>query len=324
MSIWLRILAPAAACILAICSFMPSVTFANTEEMITKEYEFQTEDRNDLHYPAIEEIEVEGDIYRLVDVSYDIVEEKEPVAVEKTVTTKDLDDYDRTINKTIDGVRYTLTAEEPDWKKKQIPQQTKRITREYPEGKTPSAQITEDGEIYQIDHQQKKTRKESFHAPAVFYAETMDTRLYWFHGKLVEITGTQPIWAGYEEDIRDYLGLNGNNYFITGMSWDGGFEQTGNGYVRTATVSGQKEISYQIVTYTNDADENKAYEYTAKIRYVDKEGQTQYTARATVTYEKEEKGLPLQTLIMIGAGTAVLCITASVLLFFLARRRSKE
>lgn len=319
-----RLLAPLLACFIAFCSIMPSATFAKAGERITKEYEFETEDRDALHYPALEEIEMNGDIYRLVDVSYDIVDEKEPVSIEKKVKTKDPDDYDRTITKTIDGIRYTLEAEEPDWTKKVIPRQTKTIIKEYAGGKTPPAHITADGETYKIEHQEKKTRKENFHAPAVFYADTMDTTLYWFNGKIVEITGRQPIWNGYEADIRDYLDLNGNSYSITGMTWNGSFEQTENGYVRKATVAGQKEVSFQSVTYTNDVDANDAYEYTAKIRYVDRDGKTEYTARATAVYEKVEKGLSKRAMIMIGAGAAVLCLSFSVLLYFLIRRRAEE
>ena len=319
-----RLLTPLLAFFIAFCSILPSAAFAKAGERLTKEYEFKTEDRDALYYPALEEIEMNGDIYRLVDVSYDIVDEKEPVSIEKRVKTWDPDDYDRTITKTIDGICYTLEAEEPDWKKKEIPHPTKTITREYAGTKSPPAQITEDGETYRIEHQEKKNRKESFHAPAVFYAETTDTTLYWFNGKIVEITGTQPIWNGYEADIRDYLNLNGNSYSITGMTWNGSFEQAENGYVRRATVNGQKAVSYQSVTYVNDVGANDVYEYTARIRYVDRDAKTEYTARATAVYEKVEKGLSKRAMLMIGAGAAVLCLAFSVLLFFLARRRAGE
>lgn len=319
-----RILTPIFALFIALCSILPSGSFAETEDTIIREYEFQTGDKDDLHYPAIEEITVNGDTYRLTGVSYDIVAEKEPVSVEKKVKTDDPDDYDRTITENIDGVRYTLTAEKPEWTKKKNKRQIRTIRKEYRDGKSPPEQITTDGEVYRIEHREVSVRKEAFHAPAVFYAKTTDTTLYRFNGKLVEIIGSDPIWNGYEDDIRDYLGLNGNSYTITGMQWDGGFQSSENGYVRTATVKGSKRIPIQTVTYTNDAAANDSYEYTARIRYVDKESLPEFTARATVTYGKVEKGLSKRAMIIIGAGTAVLCLTIAVLLYFLARRYRRE
>lgn len=324
MKTYFRILAPVFACMIAFCSILPSCSFAKAKETITREYEFQTEDPDDMHYPALEEITMNGDTYRLRGVSYDIVAEKEPVSIVKNVRTKDPKKYDRVITKTIDGIRYTLKAEEPNWTKREIPRQTKTITKEYSAGKVPQQQITADGEVYRIEYQEQRTRKEIFHAPAIFYAETTDTTLYWFNGKIVEIIGRQPVWNGYEADIRSYLGLNGNSYTITGIKWDGGFTASDHGYVRTASVTGKKTVPYQTVTYTNDTDVNNVYEYTAKIRYVDRDGQTEYTARAAATYEKVEKGLSKRAMIMISAGSAVLCLSLAALIFFLARRRAEE
>ena len=102
----IRIISAAAALMLALCSVLPQVTRADTEETIQKEYEFTAQDKDNLHYPALEEITEAGVTYRLKDISYEIIEEAEPISIVRKVITDNTEDYPKTVKKEINGDTY--------------------------------------------------------------------------------------------------------------------------------------------------------------------------------------------------------------------------
>ena len=110
----LRVFAAAASVILAFFSVVPTCIDAATDDTIQKEYEFTSESKDHLYYPAEKEITENGDTYVLQGVSYEVIAEPEPVSVVKKVITDDPEEYKHTIHKTIDGEEHTLIAEEPE------------------------------------------------------------------------------------------------------------------------------------------------------------------------------------------------------------------
>lgn len=320
----IRIISAAAAVMLAFCSALPQIISADTGDTIQKEYEFTAQDKDQLHYPALEEITEAGVTYRLKDISYEIIEQSEPVSVERKVITDDPEDYPKTVTKKIDGTAVTLKAQEPSWEKRKVQKTYQHIVKEYVGEETPAEQITVQGDVYRILTENSTERIENFRSTAIFTAEDENTIFYRFQGKLVEIAGDDPVWNGYEQDLGNYLGFTGSTYTIDSMKWDGGFISNGDGYERKAIVSGTKKIPVRTVTYTNDTPENEEYEYVANIRYVDQDTAADVRARAIATYEKSSKGLSKAAMIMVGAGTAVLVLAAASLIYYLARRRSQE
>lgn len=320
----IRIISAAAALMLALCSVLPQVTRADTEETIQKEYEFTAQDKDNLHYPALEEITEAGVTYRLKDISYEIIEEAEPISIVRKVITDNTEDYPKTVKKEINGDTYMLKAEEPAWEKRKVQKTYQHIVKEFVGEETPAEQITVRGDVYRILSQSSSERTENFRSTAVFTAESEDTVFYRFQGKLVEIEGNDPVWNGYEQDLGNYLGFTGSTYTIDSMKWDGGFFSADDGYERRAVVSGTKKIPVKTVTYTNDTPENEEYEYVANIRYVDQDTASDVRAKAIVTYERISKGLSKAAMIVIGAGTAVLVLAAAAVIYYLARRRSQE
>lgn len=279
----------------------------------TKVYQFQTETDKDLSYDGVEkELTVGRKTFVLEDVQYEVIEHVDPVAVTKTVTAQNQSDYDKEITEKIDGKDVRLIAKEPEWKELA----TEKEEREYASEAEVLQSIMVDGKTYHLSETTAGSKAEPFSAPAAFRAPTDTTTLFEFNGKIVEITG-EPTWSGYEADVAAYLGVNGNEYQITGASWDGGFVQSGDEYVRTAIFTGVRNVPVYTATY--EADEK----YSAEITYVDGvHPDGWYEVKATATYTL--KNDVVMTIVKVGAGALVLAGAAAAIIAVLKKKKKNE
>ena len=303
-----------------------ALAFADEDGYLTKEYPFTAESEENLRYDVPEEISEEGKTYKLEDVKYEIQPSEDVVTVTREVTVKDPSEFKSEITETVEGKTYTLKAEEPKWEKKEVKQEEKPVetlTKEYPYGDSIPENVFDNGKTFNKQGEQTLSRTETWQAPANFATSDTTCKIYSFDGKLITIPGADPVWDGYTEDIKNYLGISGNDYAITSISWDGGFSGTDGNYTRTATVSGTRTVYYNSVTYTYQEETKTEYEYTAKVTYVDKNAENTAINAVAIAKYSEVKSFPVKA-VAIGAGIAVLAAALSSVLYVLAKKKKKE
>lgn len=306
------------ASVLAAVSIMASVsTTALAAEDVavegktaTKVYQFQTETDKDLSYDGVEkELTVGNKTFVLQNVQYAVSEHKDPVAVTKKVAAKDQGDYDKEITETVNGKEVRLIAKDPQWKELT----TAKEEREYSAEADVLQSITVGGKTYHLTKTDIGSKTEQFSSPATFRAPTDTTTRFEFNGKIVTITG-EPTWSGYEADVAAYLGVNGNEYRIAGGSWDGGFVQSGDEYVRTAIFYGERIVPTYTATYEPDE------KYSAEITYVDgAHPDGWYEATATATYSL--KNDVVMTIVKVGAGILVFAGASAAIIAALKKKK---
>ena len=290
-----------------------SFSFAASE--VTKEYIFHPDSEKDLTYDTPKTITENGKEYKLKAVKCRLSKGK---TVTKSVTTRDKSKYEKSITETIDGKNVKLTAQEPAWK--EVKAEGKTVTAEYksrseiPEQMTSTRPDAEGNEMQitlKLTDVDTSSRTENFSAPARFYSPSADGTLYMFNGKRVQIDGSSPTWSGYVADVKSYLGVNGNEYQITGGSWTGQPVKQGDQYVRNASFSGTKTVPYYVASFKETDDTTVLY--TADITY------SYITAEAVAVYEPV-KDTAIDKIIAV----LVFAIAVSLIIFFLKKREKKS
>ena len=301
-----------------------SIVFAAEADLI-REYEFEAKNVDNLSYEAQEEIKEDGKTYRLIDIEYEIIKNNE-IEVKKSVKTSDKEKYEKNIDyKLSNGKTVKLKALEKDisWQESSGDEIVK--TQEYKNRNDIPQSIKDkkfgfEGEDMEITLKLKSvdniSKTENFSAPATFYTPVKGGSVYRFNGKIVTIGGNSPMWSNYKEDVKDYLGLNGNTYVITGGSWSDDYMVSGDQYVRHATYTGTKVIPLYKATFTETADTTKIY--TADITYTGKDGNAK--VKAIVSYEKI---MGIREYIIIGAGIIVLALLVAAIIYVISKRRQE-
>ena len=272
--------------------------------------------RDNLYYEPEKEITYEGVKYKLVSREYKVKEILQPVTYYVTVKTKNKNSLKDTVTRVIKGKKYTLKASTPKWKERKT--DLLQVNREYDNRNSVPDTLSYRGKILELKGIKKGSKTQNYVTPLKFYSETKDTNLYRFNGKMVTLKNGQPIWTGYDKDIKAHLGENGANYRINSVSWQGGFIRNGNGFVRTANVSGSKRIHMTVATYTNQNAVDVTY--TAKVKYVDSQYPSgELKATCIATYEKQ--GFTTVQKILVGVGIVVIAFAISFILMKLRKKK---
>lgn len=301
-------------CVLLMILGSTSMAFGKSQ--IIKTYDFHPKTAYKMNYDAPKTITEDGKKYELKDVTCKINKEKSIEKVQ-TITTKSKNEYPKTITENDVTLKATgdvnwkeVTSEgvirTQEYKKQSDIPKTIKSTR--PDADGNPIDIT-----LELTNTENVSRTEKFSAPAKFYSPTADGKLYMFNGKRVQIDGGSPTWSGYAADVKSYLGINGNDYKVTGGSWTGQAVKQGDRYVRTASFSGTKQVPLFRATYQETADTTTSYQ--ADITY------TYLTATATAVYEP---AFDLVKMIAVGAGIAVLVAAVIALLVLLSKKRKKK
>ena len=301
-----------------------SAVFASSGADLIKEYEYKADTTVNPSYDAPERLKEGGKTYELTDIKYEIVRDNF-IEVEKTVKLSDKNKLEKTIDHELaDGSKARLTAESNiSWSEATadgiIRTQEYKNRSEIPEqitGTKPGADGEEIEITLKLSDTENLSRTENFAAPATFYAPSPDATKYQFNGKTVTISGS-PVWSSYKSDVKDYLGINGNDYQITGGSWSSDFTKQGDKYVRTARYTGTKTVPFFRATYTETDDTTKIY--TANVKYTGTSGKA--VIKAIASYDRV---LGAREYIMIGVGVLILAIAAAAILFIIGKRRRRN
>lgn len=302
-----------------------NVSFAESEGEVKElpsgkikiEHRFDQNGADNLSYQYKEHVKYKGGKYKLVKKRYEIIKKNDPVSVYVNVNLKDKAKLKKTITKTIDGVKYTLTAQSPKWKV--IKENIKTYTRQYPSKNSVPERLNVSGSEFSLVGIKNETKIERYNTPLTFYAVNKRTNLYSFQGRLIKLKGNTPTWDGYERDIRRKLGENGSDYSISNVRWRGGFVKSGKNYVRVATVQGRKVIPMAVATFQNI---NPNQSYRARVKYVDeKYPQGKVSAMCICTYEKDNSFI--KKLIAVGVGLLVISIAMASILYLMKRKKAE-
>ena len=264
-----------------------------------------------------ETITLDGHEYQLQSVEPEIVGDYHaPVTAAQTVTLhreSTEEEYPMVITKEVDGFICDLVAtQEPavEWRS---------ITKEYDTDQVP--ETLEEGVTYYLQGvavDESKAAQTYFEVPAEFATSNTQRLTYALGEKTVTLPSMDaPVWTGYEQDVKTYLGLPGE-YRVTGGCWNGEFVYSSEigGYVRKAIYSGYRDMPMRIATYMQD-------ECSVSVTYVDMDyPDGYYTVRITATYQQSTS--VLATVLKVGGAIAVAAVAAAGIIVFLKRKREDE
>lgn len=290
---------------------------------LVKNYTFYSTDYKNPKYDAPKEIEEKGKKYELKNISYRVL--NEPIEVTKHVKLKDKNEAELSVTENINGKDITLTANPAEIEWKETKEETTVKFKEYKSRSSipksiKSTKTDSSGNKVDVTLTLTETKNisktEKFSAPAKFYSPTENGKLYMFNGKKVNISGSSPIWNTYKDDVKAYLGLNGNTYSITGGSWTSEPVKSGDRYVRTASFTGTKVVPLYRATFTETADTTTVYE--ADVTYVDTNGAK---VKAVAEYDRV---LNMTKIIAVGIGILILAGVLVALFLYLAKKRKRQ
>ena len=318
-----RALAIMAGMALTMCSAFPA---CGTEKKTTaadlvKTYDFSVEKADDFSFGAPKEVKENGKKYKLKDITYEVVRDNRIETV-KEVITQNKEDYEKTIEYTLpNGRTIQLVASDPMVNWRECSTERLEKTREYPRKESIPQTITAtkpDAEgrpaevALELASVENATKSESFTAPAAFYSPSENGNRYSFNGKVVSVSASSPTWDGYEDDVKEYLGLSGRTYKINGGTWNGDASFDGTNHVRHATYSGIRTTPLFVATYR----EPETALCAADITYCGYNGKGK--VRAIAEYDRV---FPAPDTIKIGAALLLLALAIAAMLFLIGKKR---
>ena len=180
--------------------------------------------------------------------------------------------------------------------------------------------ITKDNITYSLEQVSQNSKIEDFKAPAIFTKYGIDSKEYIFNGKRVVVEDS-PAWQGYENDIKDYLGINGNSYSITGGRFITGnilVDEAEEKYERKAEFYGRKSVPVYTAKYVfEDEKTSSKGEVTYGIKGAKK-------IEKTLIYEEVQKKITLKEILAYGAGILVVSLGIGYILYILAKKNKKR
>lgn len=294
---------------LCIFFFSSSIIFADTALTKTNEY---IGNKGDVK--AEKKIKENGKEYILKEIK----EDEKPFEIKKEVTKDDKGEYAKEITYRFNGKIYKLEALKEDFKEEK---EKREEYIEYQNRADIKQSIVKDNLTYSLESVSQSTRSEQFKAPATFIKYSTDSSEYIFNGKKVVVQNS-PLWQGYESDIKDYLGINGNNYKITGGRFITGdilLDESEGKYQRRAEFYGTKIVPFYTARYVyEDVKENGS---KGEVAYGIK-GAKKITQ--TLIYEEVQKKITLKEILTYGAGILVVSLGIGYILYILAKKNKKR
>lgn len=322
-----RMLAIMAGVVLAICSTFSAYGAEKKKTAdadLVKTYEFSVDKADDFSFGAPKEVKEKGKKYKLKDITYEVVKDNRIETI-KEVTSRDKKDYEKTIEYALPGgrtIELTASDEMANWHECSTESLIK--TREYPSRESIPQTITAtrpDAEgnpaevTLELASVENATKSENFTAPAAFYSPSENGSRYSFNGKVISVSADSPTWSGYEEDVKDYLGISGSSYKINGGTWSGNASFDGTNHVRHATYSGVRTTPLFLATYR----ESDTTMYAADITYYGYNGKGKI--KAIAEYDRVFSAFDI---IKIGAALLILALAIAAIFFLIGKRRKAQ
>lgn len=295
---------------LLIVLFSTTCIFANSDKEKTYLVEY-IGGRDDTK--AEKRLKEKGKEYVLKDVR---VNEK-PFEIKKNVTKDEKGEYPKEIKYWYKGKVYKLKALKENFKEEK---EKREEYIEYQSRADIKKAITKDNITYSLEQVSQNSKTEDFKAPAIFTKYGIDSNEYIFNGKRV-VVDDSPAWQGYENDIKDYLGINGNSYSITGGRFTTGnilVDEAEDKYERKAEFYGRKSVPVYTAKYVYEDEKTSSKgEVTYGIKGAKK-------IEKTLIYEEVQKKITLKEILAYGAGILVVSLGIGYILYILAKKNKKR
>ena len=330
----------------ALCSaFSFSVLVHAAETPLIKTEVFHS-DTADYSYDFKDEIEKNGQRYKLGNVEYTVLSEKKETEIRHEVTTETVDNlYEpsvvspaQTKSIVIDGKEYTASLEDISYENMIITNRTAKVETTV---KLTEDKITDSTEYEYDDVQAKKkvivtlskaevtetdeAEENTIIFPVVFHR--YDSEMFLINGKLIPLQqGGPPINEQFFGDLKAESVYASSDGEITALSWDGAPYTTNGKTCRNALAVLTESRKVYAVKYSDKVVLPDTEGYRAILTYgTDVEvptGKISYEVQAKAEYILIE-GQDFQPL-FIGIGVAVFALAAVLILVIIAKRRKKR
>lgn len=330
----------------ALCSaFSFSVLVHAAEAPLIKTEVFHS-NTADFSYDFMDEIEENGQRYKLGNVEYTVLSEKEETEIRHEVTTETVDNlYEPSVvspsqKKTIviDGKEYTASLEDISYENMIITNRTAKVETTV---KLTEDKITDSIEYEYDDVQAKKkvtvilsktevtetdeAEENTITFPVVFHR--YDAGVFLINGKLVPLQqGGSPINEQYFGDLKAESVYASASGVITSLEWNGAPYITDGETCRNALAELTESRKVYAAKYSDKVVLPDTEGYRAILTYgTDVEvptGKISYEVQAKAEYILIE-GQDFQPL-FIGIGVAVFALAAVLILVIIAKRRKKR
>lgn len=329
--------------ILAFSAFITSTVALAASETITEEQVYTTTTENDA-YPFESEMERNGTTYKLSNITYDTVSQKEvtkpeTITIERSFEHLREQEVAQEIAMDQDGEQIMLQLTHVQFEPVTFPTgemftitgstnfgyspirpdipQTKEITYGHNDNKLVAKASLVD--VVQEEYQWR----DGYTIHGRYYGDT-DCAYYQFENTQIPNTldGSVP-YMGYEDSILQSLGLSPNTYRINNATWDGEPIIENGVTVRNAIFHCSQYAARYVANYeTTIPEQINGYNATAtySVEIEVPTGEIEYTVKAVAEYVEEER-LPLT---MITVGVVLLALIIIGILFLLRHRKRKE
>ena len=323
----------------------PALLVHAAETPLTKTEIFRS-DTAEYSYDFKDEIEEDGQRYKLGNVEYTVLSEKEETEIKHEVTTKTVDylyepsvvSPEQTKSIVIDGKEYTASLEDISYERMTITDRTAEVETTV---KLTEDKITDSIQYEYEDIQSKKkvivilskdevtktdeTEENTITFPVVFHR--YDAGVFLINGKLIPLQEEgSPINEQYFGDLKAESAYASASGKITSLEWNGAPYTTNGETCRNALAALTESRKVYAVKHSDKVVLPDTEGYRAILTYgTDVEvptGKISYEVQAKAEYILIE-GQDYQPL-FIGIGVAVFALAAVLILVIIAKRRKKH
>ena len=330
----------------ALCSAFSFPLLVHAAETPLIKTEIFRSDTADYSYDFKDEIEENGQRYKLDKVDYTVLSKQEETEIRHEVTAETVDNlYEASVSSpaqtksiVIDGKEYTASLEDISYENMIITNRTAKVETTV---KLTEDKITDSTEYEYDDVQAKKkvivslskaevtetdeAEENTITFPVVFHR--YDAGIFLINGKLVPLQQEgSPINEQYFGDLKAESVYASSDGEITALSWDGAPYITDGETCRNALAVLTESRKVYVVKYSDKVVLPDTEGYRAILTYgTDVEvptGKISYEVQAKAEYILIE-GQDFQPL-FIGIGVAVFALAAVLILVIIAKRRKKH
>ena len=328
---------------LILCAVLFASAFAYAEDVITREYEFQTTD------PSYESYTVEnigsGDlkeipatvengfftVKRVTDIKIKLLSEEKP---EKIIYENLLEKELPAATDTIVSGDKELNLLETTWEEEKRGAAKGTLTKKgfdnepsFPDTKTLTV-VLEDGTELATTGKLTDVRvtgssySKDFSVTAKFIGDP-DVTHYDLEGTLIPNNPSSPEFKGFEKIILSHFGMNPERYDITSGKWTSDYIEEDGMTVRYAEFSGRRLANDWTAYYTEELTDGSPapFIYTATC-YYGENMEALYNVHVTVEYGKTEL-----IIARVAAASVSLVVIAGLIVFilmFLGKKKKKD
>lgn len=327
-----------------LCMFVLFTSFAYAADVITREYDIQTTNPDYSNYTAdnigygeladIPQTVENGffSVKRVTDIKITLLSEEKPEErIYEQLLTKELPEDAESLMTEEGNILYLLETEWEEAKREPI---TGSYTMRgydnqpnFPAERNFTVRLESGGEItakaaLKSVNKTGTSYSKDFSVTGRFVGEP-DVTAYALGETLIPNNPASPEFAGYEEIILKYFGMEPDKYRITAGKWTSDYIEEDGQTVRYATFTGKRLAGDWTGYYEETISENSPNKiiYTATAYYGEQKD-TLYNVHLTVEYGKTE--IIVGRVVAASAAAIVLAGLAAVIIILLKRKRKED